>query len=368
MSSDYYEILGVSKNATQDEIKKAYRKKAHQLHPDKNPNNPEAENEFKKVNNAYEVLGDATKRANYDRFGSNYQNVNNAGAGFGFDGVQFDFQDFAGGFGGGGIEDIFDSFFGGNSRSRSSQSSSRTKGIDIELGVEVTLEESARGARKVVEYERKTKCETCEGKGFEAGVKMKTCDNCKGRGKILKRVDTIFGVIQQETVCPICEGSGKIPEKSCSSCAGKGYHSKKEILEFDVPVGVATEDKVKIPGKGQAGYKGSDYGDLFLRVKIKDHPTLRRQGMDIYSTITINYLDFILGTKIDVYTVWGEVEVQVPPFTNPEGKLRLRGQGMPKLNNENEKGDHYVELKIKMPENLSNQDIAILREIRSKLN
>jgi molecular chaperone DnaJ len=370
MSADYYAVLGVPKNATQDEIKKAYRKKAHQFHPDKNPNNPEAEAQFKEVNNAYEVLGDDKKRANFDRFGDNYQNVNNAGSGFGFDGVQFDFQDFAGGGFGGGIDDIFDSFFGGQPKGRRQQQpgASRAKGVDLEMSIELSLEDVASGAKKVMEYDHKTKCEYCEGKGYEPGSKMKTCTTCTGKGKVHNRVDTIFGVIQQESICPTCEGLGKVPEKECSHCAGKGFQAKREKLEVDIPVGVNTGDRVKVMGKGQAGYRGSEPGDLYLRVTIQTHEKLRRENMDVYSTATINYLDFILGTKIDIYTVWGEVEVQVPRFTNPEGKLRLREQGMPKLNNPAKRGDHYVELKIKMPETLSSADLLTLSDIRKKMD
>lgn len=373
MSTDYYSTLGVPKNASQDEIKKAYRKKAHQFHPDKNPNNPEAEAKFKEVNNAYEVLGDEKKRANFDRFGDNYQNVNNAGSGFGFDGVQFDFQDFAGGGfagGNGGIDDIFDSFFGGQQGARRRQQSagaSRAKGIDIEMNIELSLEEVAAGAKKVIEYEHKTKCEYCEGKGYEPGSKMKTCPTCTGKGRVYNRVDTIFGVIQQESVCPTCDGMGKVPEKECTHCKGKGFQTKVEKLEVDIPVGVSAGDRIKVSGKGQAGYRGSEPGDLYLRVSLKNHELLRRENTDVYSTATINYLDFILGTKIDIYTVWGEVEVQVPRFTNPEGKLRLREQGIPKLNTPGKRGDHYVELKIKMPETLSSADLLTLSEIRKKI-
>lgn len=369
MATDYYELLGVSRTASQDEIKKAYRKLAHKYHPDKNPGDSASETKFKEINNAYEVLGDAQKRGNFDRFGQNYSNVNNAGAGFGFDGVQFDFQDFAGN-GGGGFEDVFESFFGGNfSKRRAGQTTSvRSKGVDIEMPIELTLEEIASGAKKTVEFEHKVRCAHCSGNGAEPGTKLKTCTTCKGKGKVYNRVETIFGVIQQEVVCPTCDGNAKIPEKDCHVCAGKGFTSKIETLEIEVPVGVSSGDRIKVSGKGQAGYKGSEAGDLYLRVGQKIHTKMRREGIDIYSISEVNYLDFLLGTKIDVYTVWGEVEVQVPRFTNPEGKLRLREQGMPKLNMPGKKGDHYVELKIKMPKEINSADMVTLAGIRSKLD
>jgi molecular chaperone DnaJ len=367
MTTDYYDLLGVSKSASPDDVKKAYRKLAHKYHPDKNPGNTEAESKFKEINNAYEVLGDPQKRANYDRFGHNFSNVNNAGSGFGFDGVQFDFQDFAGNVGG--FEDIFDSFFGGGGRKRSQGANSvRSRGVDIEMAINLTLEEIAQGAKKTIEYEHKVKCESCGGNGAEAGSKLTTCSTCKGRGKVFNRVETFFGVIQQESVCPTCEGSGKIPEKSCKTCGGKGFSAKIETLEIEVPVGVSTGDRIKVANKGQAGYRGSEPGDLFLKVQQQPHDKLKRDNTDIYSTAHINYLDFILGTKIDVPTVWGEVEVQVPRFTNPEGKLRLRDQGMPRLNNSGKRGDHYIELKITMPKNLSSEDMIALSEIRAKLD
>jgi molecular chaperone DnaJ len=368
MPADFYEVLGVSRTASQDDIKKAYRKMAHKYHPDKNQGNPELEAKFKEANNAYEVLGDASKRANYDRFGHNFSNVNNAGAGFGFDGVQFDFEDFAGQ--GGGFEDVFESFFGGGfSRKRGGEKTSvRSRGIDIEMVIDLSLEDIAQGSKKTVEFEHKVKCDHCGGNGAEPGTTLKTCDTCKGKGRVFNRVETIFGVIQQESVCPTCAGEGKIPEKSCKVCSGKGFSSKVETLEIEVPVGVSQGDRIKVSGKGQAGYKGSEAGDLFLRVNQLPNDKLRRDGVDIYSVTEINYLDFLLGTKVDVYTVWGEVEVQVPRFTNPEGKLRLREQGMPKLNNANKKGDHYIELKIIMPKELDSKDMITLAEIRSKLN
>jgi molecular chaperone DnaJ len=364
MAANFYDLLGVSKNATPDEIKKAYRKQAHKYHPDKNPGDAQSEAKFKEMNNAYETLSDPKKRTNYDRFGDNYQNVNNAGSGFGFDGVQFDFQDFAGG----GMDDIFESFFGGgfSRNTRATKQPSRQKGIDIEMSIELSLEEIAKGPKKIIEYEHKMKCEVCVGKGYEVGSKMKTCPTCKGRGKVYNRVETIFGVIQQESLCPTCEGMSKVPEIECKNCAGKGFNVKVEKLEVEIPVGVNTGDRIKVSGKGQAGYRGSEAGDLFLRVMQKNHEHLKREGMDITSTATINYLDFILGTKIDVYTVWGEVEVQVPKFTNPEGKLRLKEQGMPKLNNPNSKGDHYVDLKIKMPSKLSTADLNKIAEVRER--
>jgi len=368
---DLYEVLEVSKTATQDEIKKAYRKLAHQYHPDKNPNNPESEQKFKEVSSAYEVLGDSQKRENYNRFGSNHERVNQAGSGFGFDGVDFDFGNFGGSnMGAEDLNDVFESFFGSGfagTRSRRSANQTARRGVDIEMVIELSLEEAAAGVKKQFKYSHKTECEHCHGKGFEPGTSVKTCPTCKGNGRVYQRVETIFGVIQQETGCPTCEGSGQIYEKKCQVCTGKGYNTEEEEIEVSIPVGVSNGDRIRVPKKGEAGYRGSQPGDLFLQISVKSHKTLTREGLDIHSEIEIGYLDALLGSHVDVATVWGDVEVVIPALSNPQNKLRLKSQGMPKLNNSNIKGDHYIHLKIVMPKKLSSQQKEILSEIRDNL-
>ncbi len=377
---DLYETLGVNRASTQDEIKKAYRKLAHQYHPDKNPGNKEAESKFKEINNAYEVLGDSQKRQNYDRFGNNTSQ--NAGAGYnnyntGFNngfsnggGVQFDF-------GNGGaspfddLNDVFETFFGGNFGSTrrtntKTKSASRQKGVDIEMSIKISLEDAARGVEKSFQYKHNIKCKHCEGKGYEPGTKVNNCATCKGNGRVYQRVETFFGTIQQETVCPTCEGVGKTFERSCNICVGKGFTQETEELEVKIPVGVDSGDRIRITGKGQAGYRGSEPGDLYLIVEISPNKILIRENQDIVSTVEINYFDLVLGGKVDVYTVWGDVEISIPENTNPEGKLRLKGQGMPKLNNPSQKGDHFVKLKIKMPDRLTEEEKQILEKMRNK--
>ena len=364
--ADYYELLGVSKSASQDEIKKAYRKLAHKYHPDKNPDNKEAEAKFKEINNAYEVLGDAQKRKNYDRMGpagANFAGGMNQGFG-GFDGVQFDFNNM------GGMEDIndvFETFFGGNFGGRRGRTqNSRKKGVNIEMPIKITLEEAAVETEKKFTYKHNTKCTHCEGKGAEPGTKINTCKTCKGSGRVYQRVDTFFGTIQQETVCPTCNGTGQEFEKVCTVCKGTGYNEENEEIEIKIPAGVNNGDKVRVVGKGQAGYQGSQPGDLYLVIQIDPHKKLSRVGEDINSSIEVNYIDLILGSKVDVYTVWGDVEISIPPLTNPEGKLRIKNQGMPKLNNSSVKGDHFVNLKVKMPEKLTKEEIEVLEKIRDK--
>jgi molecular chaperone DnaJ len=379
--ADLYETLGVQKNATQDDIKKAYRKLAHQYHPDKNPDNKAAESKFKEINNAYEVLGDTNKRQNYDRMGANY-NPNsgggfnpNGGAGFGgfngdFGGVQFDFGNAnqAGGFDD--LNDVFETFFGssfGSRRNPKGKSGSRQKGVDIEMKLQITLEEAASGIDKVFKYKHKIGCKHCDSKGYEPGTKVHTCTTCNGQGKVYQRVETFFGTIQQETVCPTCNGIGKKFEQACRVCKGQGFNEETEELEIKVPVGIDTGDKIRVSGKGQAGYLGSQPGDLYLIIEVAAHKSLLREGQDINSTIEVSYFDLMLGAKVEVYTVWGEVEITIPEMTNPEGKLRLKSQGLPKLNNPGNRGDHFVKLKIIMPEKLSKDDKQSLEDIRGRV-
>jgi molecular chaperone DnaJ len=378
MAADYYAILGVDKQASQDDIKKAYRKLAHKYHPDKNHGDKAAETKFKEMSNAYEVLGDAQKRANYDHFGADsYERMSQGGgypgggqsAGFGgFDGVQFDFgagnpfED---------LSDVFESFFGGAQRGGSrtqARPTTRQRGIDIEMGITLSMEEAASGLKKRIDYRHKVECSHCGAKGFEPGSKVSECDTCKGRGKVYQRVDTIFGVVQQEIVCPTCDGGGKTYDKPCTVCKGRGSYEDREEIEVDIPVGVNSGDKIRVVGKGEAGYKGSKPGDLYLKVSISKHAQFVRDGQDITSEVLIDYVDFLLGTRVDVKTVWGEVEVQIPALTNPEGKLRLKGQGMPKLNNMNQKGDHYLKLKVKMPRSLSAEETKALQKLKKSIS
>ncbi len=376
--ADLYELLGVPKDATQDDIKKAYRKLAHQYHPDKNPDNKEAETKFKEINNAYEILGDAQKRQNYDRMGPAYNTQGGFGsqsggfggfnnAGFGQGGVQFDFGD-AGGFDD--LNDVFETFFGGsfgsNRRNPKNTATSRKKGVDIEMKIKITLEEAANGIEKTFQLKHNVSCKHCDGKGYEPGTKVNNCNTCNGKGKVYQRVETFFGTIQQETICPTCDGLGKTFEKACVICKGKGYNEEVEEIQIKVPAGVDAGDRIRVTGKGEAGYQGSQPGDLYLIVEIQNHSVLSRDTMDITSTIEVNYLDLILGAKVEVYTVWGEVEITIPPLTNPEGKLRLKNQGMPKLNNASQKGDHFVKIKVKMPEKITEEDRKSLESIRNK--
>ena len=367
--SNYYDLLGVQKSASPDEIKKAYRKMAHQYHPDKTSGDKVAEVKFKEVNNAYEVLSDPQKKSQYDKYGS--VNPNSGAGGFGgqggfggggspFEGMDFGFDD------GVNINDFINSFFnqqGGRQQGRGQQRSSRAKGVDIEVGIELTLEEIAAGSPKTFDLKHNTVCKHCVGKGFEPHSRVSECKTCNGQGKVFQRYQTLFGMVQQEIVCPDCEGRGKIFETKCTDCKGQGYSQEVEPIKIEIPVGISQNERIRIRGKGEAGYRGSESGDLFLVVQVAEHAEFERDGTTIYSNLEMDYFDFILGTKRIVNTVWGELEVSVPPNTNPDSKLKIKEKGLPKLNNTKVRGDHILKLIVKMP-NLTAAQVEEIRKIK----
>lgn len=380
--ADYYSILNVDKNASGEEIKKSYRKLAHEYHPDKNQGDKKAEEKFKEINNAYQVLGDPQKKSEYDKFGGDpgrfasgpgaSGNPQDFGGFGGANGPGFEFN-FGNGANGAGFEDlqgVFETFFGGgfetpnSSRSRKAQSSSRSKGIDLEMEINISLEEAATGAEKIVKVKHNVKCETCEGSGHKKDSKVSNCQTCKGRGRVYQRMNTIFGTVQQEIVCPGCEGLGKIYSDPCSACQGKSFVEKVEEIRVKIPVGLNQGDRIRVSGKGQAGYRTSSPGDLYLYINIKTNKDLERKNLDIYSDFQINYFDLLLGKTVEIYTVWGDISMTIPPMTNPEDRLRIKNHGMPKLNNASVKGDHYVNLVVKMPKKLSKEQIKTLQKIR----
>jgi molecular chaperone DnaJ len=383
MANDYYKILEVDKNASPDDIKKSYRKLAHKYHPDKNPDNKEAEQKFKEISNAYQVLSDPQKKSQYDRFGSEMP-----GGSGGMDGM--DFSNFGFNQGGQGFEfnfssgdpfsdlqDVFESVFGGNGPKRSgfggvrnqrqAGGNSRRKGIDLEMELSLSLEESATGVDKKIKLKHKVECDRCDGTGGEPNSKSSTCPTCKGNGKVYQRMATIFGVVQEEIICPTCHGSGKIYENSCKKCGGKMIVEEIEEIMVKIPVGIRTGDRIRVSGKGQAGYKGSVPGDLFLNINIKEHETLEVEGLNTFSVLSVNYFDLLSGIEKDVYTTWGAVQMKIPPLTNPKGKLRIKNHGLPKLNNSKAKGDHYVTLNVKMPKKISKEQSEILQKLKSEI-
>ena len=341
---DYYEVLGLQKGASEDEIKKAFRKMAMKYHPDRNPDNKEAEEKFKEVNEAYSVLSDADKKSKYDRFGHAGVDPN---AGFGG----------AGGFGGfGGFEDIFDMFggafgggFGGGGQRRANQP---RKGRDLQKAITITFEEAAFGAKKTIEISKYVACSTCNGEGTKPGTSKKTCPRCNGTGQVATMQRTPFGQFQSVTTCDQCGGSGKIIEEPCPDCRGEGKVRKNVTISVDIPAGVDNESVIPIRGQGEPGINGGPAGDLYIVLNVKPHKMFKRNGADLYLEIPISFDQAALGAEIVVPTLEGKVSYKVPAGTQPGTTFRLRDKGIKHLRRE-AKGDLYVKVNLEVPTKLN---------------
>ena len=354
---DYYKTLGVDKNASESEIKKAYRKLAQQYHPDTGKGD---EKKFKEVTEAYEVLSDKQKRAQYDQFGSAGPNFGGQGfGGFDFKNVNFDF--------GGGFGDIFDSFFGGGQRGPRKKGPS--KGADIEMVLQISFEEAVFGVTKEIEVSAYMACEHCKGTGAEPGTNLKTCEDCSGTGQQIKLQRTPFGQIQTATTCPRCEGAGQIPEKKCQACQGEGRMIKNNEIKAKIPAGIHDQAVIRLAGKGEAGYMGGPQGDLFLHISVTPSKTFERIKDDIYTTEHIHVLQAIMGDEITIKTVHGESPLTIPAGTESDHILKLKGYGVPKIGT-NIKGDHIVKIKVDIPKKLSGKEKKLYDELvkESKLD
>lgn len=359
MAKDFYETLGIAKSASQDEIKRAYRKLAHQYHPDKGSGN---EQKFKEVNEAYQVLSDEGKRQQYDRFGENFQQAGGfggAGQGNPFGGGGFDFSGFGGA---GGMEfdlgDIFSDIFGGN-RDRQSR---RQRGVDLEMPMTISFEESVRGTTKTVTLEKQDKCHVCEGSGAAPGSKVVTCQKCHGQGQILTTRRTIFGNMQSAATCDKCEGDGKTPEVPCSICHGSGVLRRPKTLEVKIPAGIDQGQRVRMQGEGEVGYKGSNPGDLYITIRITPSKEFRRDGNNLYKEIPISFIQATLGTKVEVTTVDGVIELKVPAGTQPGTVLKVSGKGVPVINS-GKRGDLLLTVRVIVPNKLSKQERELIEQL-----
>ena len=358
---DYYEVLGVSKSADAKEIKKAYRKLAMKYHPDKNPGNKEAEEKFKEINEAYEVLSDEEKRSTYDRFG--HDGLNNQG---GFGGG----QGFGGGFGGGGFggfEDIFGDIFGsggfggGFGGGGSSRRRGPRRGADIKQSVTITFEEAAFGKKLKVKLNRSEECEECHGSGAKAGTSKKTCPTCHGTGQVQSVQRTPFGNIATQRTCSTCNGEGEINENPCPKCHGKGSIRKSKTIEVDIPAGIDDGQMIKLSGQGEIGEKGGPRGDLYIIVNVQRHPIFTRDGYDVYIEMPITFVQAALGDKLEVPTLDGKVSYSLPEGTQTGTVFRLREKGIPKLRS-NSRGDQYVKVIIDTPKKLNDEQKELLRK------
>ncbi len=346
---DYYEVLGVSKSATEDEIKKAYRQLAKKYHPDMNPGDKDAEAKFKEVNEAYAVLSDADKKAKYDRYGHAAFDPA-AGGGFGgFGGA--DFGDF-----GFDISDIFSSFFGGSSRGgrRGPQ-----RGSDIEAKLTLSFEEAVFGAKKEVSYQRVQKCDECSGTGAAKGTSAKTCSTCGGSGQVKVQQRTPFGVMQSSRTCDACHGTGKIIDDPCKNCRGTGFERVTKKLEVSIPAGIDDGQRIVIRGKGSDGANGGPAGDLIINVSVRRHDLFVRDGYDIYCDIPITFTEATLGAEIDVPTLEGKIKYQIPEGTQTGTRFTLRQKGIQNPNYKT-RGNLYVTVNVEVPKNLSGAQKELL--------
>ncbi|NLD63073.1 MAG: molecular chaperone DnaJ [Bacteroidales bacterium] len=355
---DYYEVLGVSKGASKDEIKKAYRKQALKYHPDKNPGEKDAEEKFKEAAEAYEVLSNDDKRARYDQFGHAGMN----GSGFG------------GGFGGGmTMEDIFSSFgdifgdaFGGafGSRRGGSRSRSVNKGTNLRLKVKLTLEEFAHGAEKKVKVSKYVTCSSCHGSGAASDSDVTTCSACKGTGHTTRVMNTILGQMQTTSPCNVCGGEGKVITRKCPVCYGEGIVKAEEVIPLNIPAGLSPGMQLSVTGKGNAARRGGINGDLIVVIDEEPHDHLIREGNDLIYNLFISIPDAILGANAEVPTIDGKVRIKIDPGTQAGKILRLRGKGLPDVNGYG-KGDLLVNVNVWIPKNLTREEQKVVEQFRN---
>ena len=366
---DYYEVLGVDKNASENDIKKAYRKAAMKYHPDKFANasdaeKKDAEEKFKEINEAYQVLSDNEKKQQYDQFGHAAFEQGGAGFGGGFNAGGFDFGDIFGDiFGGGGSFGGFEGFSGFAGSSRRSYVE---PGNDLRYNLEITLEEAAKGVEKTIKYKRTGKCEHCHGTGAEDD-KLKTCSTCNGQGTIKTQQRTILGVMQSQSVCPDCHGTGKVPEKKCKHCRGTGTAKETVEKKINVPAGIDDGQKLKYAGLGEASQSGGPNGDLYIVIRIKPHDIFIRQGDNLYCEVPISYSTAVLGGEVEVPTLNGKKTVKVPEGTESGKLLKVSGEGIKSLRGYG-KGDIIVKFTIETPKKLTDKQKELLQKFEESLS
>lgn len=349
---DYYEVLGVDKNADEAAIKKAYRVLAKEYHPDMNPGDKEAEKKFKEASEAYAVLSDPEKKRQYDQYG---HAAFDGGAG-GFGGFDFNSADFGDIFG-----DIFGDFFGGGRRGGRGNSGPM-KGANIRTSVRITFEEAVFGVDKEIELALKDECTTCHGSGAKPGTSPETCPKCGGKGQVVFTQQSFFGTVRNVQTCPDCNGTGKVIREKCPDCHGGGYISSRKKIQVSIPAGIDNGQSVRIRDKGEPGTGGGPRGDLLVEVIVGRHPIFQRQDYNIYSTVPVSFAVAALGGEIVIDTVDGKVIYEVKPGTQTDTKVRLKGKGVPSLRNKEIRGDHYVTLVVQVPDKLSHEARELLKQ------
>lgn len=352
---DYYEVLGVDRNADDAALKKAYRVLAKKYHPDTNPGDAEAEKKFKEASEAYAVLSDPQKRQQYDQFGHAAFDGGSGGGGF----SNMNMDDIFGSFG-----DIFGDLFGGGfGGSRRSDPNAPQRGANLRTQVKISFEEACFGVEKEIEIPSKVECKTCGGSGAKPGTQPIKCGQCGGRGQIVQTQQSLFGMVQNVTTCPACGGKGTVIREKCPDCHGQGYTSKNEKLSVTIPAGIDHGQSVRLRGKGEPGKNGGARGDLLVEVYVERHPEFQRVDYDIFSTVTITYPRAVLGGDIIIHTIDGNVAYNVKAGTQTGTRVRLRGKGVPSLRNKKMRGNHYVDLVVDVPTKLTKEQKKLLEQL-----
>lgn len=359
---DYYDILGISKNASDSDIKRAYRKLAQEHHPDRNKGDKKSEEQFKKINEAYEVLSDSQKRKQYDQFGSAGTSFGGGSPFEGFQGSPFDFGSFAGG---SGFADIFETFFG--TRRGETTRTGPLPGEHVEISMRILFEEAVFGTTKNIVLDTWQVCERCKGNQAEPGTKIVSCDACKGRGEIRVTQRTVLGTISTSRICDACGGLGKMPQTPCTACDGEGRMRREKTVSVNIPPGVSDGMTLRIRGKGHAGERGGDTGDLFIHVSVQPHKTFRREGSDVYSDVVLSITQLVLGDVVSVETLHGPVQLKIPGGTQTGKVFRIKHNGIPVLHGRSgARGDHYVRVTVRIPEKLSQKERELFQALHTE--
>ena len=340
---DYYEVLGVSRTASAEELKRAYRKLALQYHPDRNPNDPQAESRFKEINEAYEVLSDQSKRQRYDTFGHSAQGMP------GFDGAGF-----------GGINDIFDMFFGAAAGGRTRTGPRR--GSDLRLDLRLTFEEAVFGVERELTIPRAEACGACHGSGAEAGTSPQTCPQCRGSGQVRRSTQSIFGQIVNVASCPRCNGEGKVIERPCKTCGGSGHRPGEKKVRVNIPAGVDSGSQIRLTGEGEVGPRGGAPGDLYIVIQVKAHSVLKRQGTDVIYELPLSVAQAALGDTVEIPTVDGPEKIEIAPGTQYGKTIRINGRGVPHVRS-GRRGDQLVYVRVVIPTNLTEEQRQALQQL-----
>jgi molecular chaperone DnaJ len=358
MKRDYYEILGVAKSSTSDEIKKSYRKVAMQYHPDRNTGDKAAEEKFKEAAEAYEVLSDSDKRAQYDRFG--HAAVNNGRTGFNGGGMNMDdiFSQFGDVFG----DDLFGSFFGGRRGGGGNSRSHGVRGSNLRIKIKLSYEEIAKGVTKNIKVKKHVSCSTCHGSGAKDKASIQTCSTCGGSGQVRRVSNTFLGQMQTVTTCPTCNGEGTSITAKCTVCKGEGRVFGEELVNIDIPAGVQEGMQLSASGKGNAGERGGPNGDLIILIEEETHPDLQRDGLNVAFDLHIPFTDAVFGTQVEVPTIDGKAKIRIPPGTQSGKIFRLKGKGFPSVNSY-EKGDQLIHINVWTPQQVSSEEKAMLEKL-----